>query len=200
MLTTSLIQFIIIQISFAFSPGLIITLIVRTTLNTDRKSGFKVALGAAVGCLVITIASAYIISFIVERAPLILEYITYIGSSYIIYKAINIFMNSGLVINIENSSTPFWEGFKVNCLNPKMILLFLTVLPLFLDLDKSIFLGMIYLGVATTVVNLIADITWCFATSLLRENVTINNKLVDRSAAIILLILGFGILVNQVIS
>jgi threonine/homoserine/homoserine lactone efflux protein len=81
-----------------------------------------------------------------------------------------------------------------------MILLFLTVLPLFLDLDKSIFLGMIYLGVATTVVNLIADITWCFATSLLRENVTINNKLVDRLAAIILLILGIGILVNHVIS
>ena len=103
MLTTSLIQFIIIQISFAFSPGLIITLIVRTTLNTDRKSGFKVALGAAVGCLIITITSAYIISFIVERAPLILEYITYIGSSYIIYKAINIFMNSCSHLLIDRS-------------------------------------------------------------------------------------------------
>ena len=200
MLTASLIQFIIIQISFAFSPGLIITLIVRTTLNNDRKTGLKVALGAAIGCLILTIFSAYIVSLVVEKIPLILEYITYIGSSYIIYKAINIFKNSGLVIDIENSNTPFWEGLKVNCLNPKMILLFLTVIPLFLNSDNNIFLGMIYLGLATTAVNLIADISWCFAASLLREKVTINNKLVDRSAAILLLVLGIGILLNQVMS
>lgn len=200
MLTASLIQFIIIQISFAFSPGLIITLIVRTTLNNDRKSGLKVALGAAIGCLILTIFSAYIVSLVVEKVPLILEYITYIGSSYIIYKGIKIFKNSGLVIDIENSNTPFWEGLKVNCLNPKMILLFLTVIPLFLNSDNNIFLGMIYLGLATTAVNLIADISWCFAASLLREKVTVNNKLVDRSAAILLLVLGIGILLNQVIS
>ena len=200
MLTASLIQFIIIQISFAFSPGLIITLIVRTTLNNDRKTGLKVALGAAIGCLILTIFSAYIVSLVVEKIPLILEYITYIGSSYIIYKGIKIFKNSGLVIDIENSNTPFWEGLKVNCLNPKMILLFLTVIPLFLNSDNNIFLGMIYLGLATTAVNLIADISWCFAASLLREKVTINNKLVDRSAAILLLVLGIGILLNQVMS
>ena len=81
-----------------------------------------------------------------------------------------------------------------------MILLFLTVIPLFLNSDNNIFLGMIYLGLTTTAVNLIADISWCFAASLLREKVTINNKLVDRSAAILLLVLGIGILLNQVMS
>ena len=141
MFSFSLVQFAIIQISFAFSPGLIITLIVRKTLIQDKKSGLKVAIGAAVGCLIITLISAYVISFIVDKVPLILEYITYVGSSYIIYKAIYIFKNSGLTIDIENADTPFWEGFRVNCLNPKMILLFLTVLPLFLNSNENIFLG-----------------------------------------------------------
>jgi threonine/homoserine/homoserine lactone efflux protein len=199
MFISSLVQFIFIQISFAFSPGLIIALVVRTTLTQDRKSGYKVALGAAVGCLTITIFSAYIISFIVEKAPLILQYITYVGSFYIIYKAIYILKNSGSNIDVKNSEMPLWEGFKVNCLNPKMILLFLTVLPLFLNINENIFLGMIYLGLATTVINLIADISWCFATSLLRENVTINNRLVDRLAGLILFILGLGILINQIL-
>ena len=199
MFTTSLIQFVIIQVGFAFSPGLIITLIVRTTLTKDRKSGVNVALGAALGCLVITLFSAYIISFVVEKVPLVLEYITYVGSSYIIYKAFQILRASNRQIEVEETKTPFVEGFKINCLNPKMILLYLTVLPLFLDVNQSIFWGMIYLGLITTGVNIIADLTWCFAAGIVRENLNINNKVVDRLAGTILLVLGVGILFNQMV-
>ena len=198
MFATSLIQFVIIQVGFAFSPGLIITLIVRTTLTKDRRSGVNVALGAALGCLVITIFSAYIISFVVEKVPLVLEYVTYVGSSYIIYKAFNILRTSNKQIEMEETKTPFLEGFKINCLNPKMILLYLTVLPLFLDVSQSIFWGMIYLGLITTGVNIIADFTWCFVAGIVKENININNKVVDKLAGTILLVLGVGILFNQI--
>ncbi len=199
MFATSLIQFVIIQVGFAFSPGLIITLIVRTTLTKDRRSGVNVALGAALGCLFITIFSAYIISFVVEKVPLVLEYVTYVGSSYIIYKAFNILRASNKQIEMEETQTPFLEGFKINCLNPKMILLYLTVLPLFLDVSQSIFWGMIYLGLITTGVNIIADFTWCFVAGIVKENININNKVVDKLAGTILLVLGVGILFNQMV-
>lgn len=199
MFATSLIQFVIIQVGFAFSPGLIITLIVRTTLTKDRRSGVNVALGAALGCLIITIFSAYIISFVVEKVPLVLEYVTYVGSSYIIYKAFNILRTSNKQIEMEETKTPFLEGFKINCLNPKMILLYLTVLPLFLDVSQSIFWGMIYLGLITTGVNIIADLTWCFVAGIVKENININNKVVDKLAGTILLVLGVGILFNQMV-
>ena len=199
MFTTSLIQFVIIQVGFAISPGLIITLIVRTTLTKDRRSGVNVALGAALACLIITLFSAYIISFVVEKVPLVLEYITYVGSSYIIYKAFQILRASNRQIEVEETKTPFVEGFKINCLNPKMILLYLTVLPLFLDVNQSIFWGMIYLGLITTGVNIIADFTWCFAAGIVRENLNINNKVVDKLAGTILLVLGVGILFNQMV-
>ena len=199
MFATSLIQFVIIQVGFAFSPGLIITLIVRTTLTKDRRSGVNVALGAALGCLIITIFSAYIISFVVEKVPLVLEYVTYVGSSNIIYKAFNILRTSNKQIEMEETKTPFLEGFKINCLNPKMILLYLTVLPLFLDVSQSIFWGMIYLGLITTGVNIIADLTWCFVAGIVKENININNKVVDKLAGTILLVLGVGILFNQIV-
>ena len=199
MFATSLIQFVIIQVGFAFSPGLIITLIVRTTLTKDRRSGVNVALGAALGCLIITIFSAYIISFVVEKVPLVLEYVTYVGSSYIIYKAFNILRTSSKQIEMEETKTPFLEGFRINCLNPKMILLYLTVLPLFLDVSQSIFWGMIYLGLITTGVNIIADLTWCFVAGIVKENININNKVVDKLAGTILLVLGVGILFNQIV-
>ena len=199
MFATSLIQFVIIQVGFAFSPGLIITLIVRTTLTKDRRSGVNVALGAALGCLIITIFSAYIISFVVEKVPLVLEYVTYVGSSYIIYKAFNILRTSNKQIEMEETKTPFLEGFKINCLNPKMILLYLTVLPLFLDVSQSIFWGMIYLGLITTGVNIIADFTWCFVAGIVKDNININNKVVDKLAGTILLVLGVGILFNQIV-
>ena len=159
----------------------------------------NVALGAALGCLIITIFSAYIISFVVEKVPLVLEYVTYVGSSYIIYKAFNILRTSNKQIEMEETKTPFLEGFKINCLNPKMILLYLTVLPLFLDVSQSIFWGMIYLGLITTGVNIIADFTWCFVAGIVKENININNKVVDKLAGTILLVLGVGILFNQIV-
>ena len=100
---------------------------------------------------------------------------------------------------MEETKTPFLEGFKINCLNPKMILLYLTVLPLFLDVSQSIFWGMIYLGLITTGVNIIADLTWCFVAGIVKENININNKVVDKLAGTILLVLGVVILFNQMV-
>ena len=80
-----------------------------------------------------------------------------------------------------------------------MILLYLTVLPLFLDVSQSIFWGMIYLGLITTGVNIIADLTWCFVAGIVKENININNKVVDKLAGTILLVLGVGILFNQIV-
>ena len=58
---------------------------------------------------------------------------------------------------------------------------------------------MIYLGLITTGVNIIADLTWCFAAGIVRENLNINNKVVDRLAGTILLVLGVVILFNQMV-
>ena len=47
--------------------------------------------------------------------------------------------------------------------------------------------------------NIIADLTWCFVAGIVKENININNKVVDKLAGTILLVLGVGILFNQIV-
>ena len=49
-----IIELIILQVSVAFSPGLIIALIVNESVQKSRKNGLEVATGAATGAIFIT--------------------------------------------------------------------------------------------------------------------------------------------------
>ena len=60
----SIIEFLIVQLSVAFSPGLIIALIINESVQKGRKNGIQVALGSALGALIITLISAFTISYI----------------------------------------------------------------------------------------------------------------------------------------
>ena len=56
------VEFIILQISVAFSPGLIIALVVNEAVQKGRKNALQVAYGAATGAIGITIITAAVIT------------------------------------------------------------------------------------------------------------------------------------------
>ena len=61
--SSAVIELIILQISVAFSPGLIIALIVNESVQKSRKNGLQVAGGAATGAIFITIITAGAVSY-----------------------------------------------------------------------------------------------------------------------------------------
>ena len=67
-----LIELIILQISVAFSPGLIIALIVNESVQKSRKNGLQVAGGAATGAIFITIITAGVVTFVFNLIPQVL--------------------------------------------------------------------------------------------------------------------------------
>ena len=62
--SSAVIELIILQISVAFSPGLIIALIVNESVQKSRKNGLQVAGGAATGAIFITIITAGVVTFV----------------------------------------------------------------------------------------------------------------------------------------
>ena len=81
-----LIELIILQISVAFSPGLIIALIVNESVQKNRKNGLQVAGGAATGAIFITIITAGVVTFVFNLIPQVLTIIYIVVIIYIIYK------------------------------------------------------------------------------------------------------------------
>ena len=169
------IEFILLQISVAFSPGLIIALVVNEAVQKGRKNALQVAYGAAAGAIGITIITAAVITYIFSLIPEILTFIYIFGIIYIVYKGIKTLQDKGDSPKVLGSAS-FLSGFKINLANPKMWVFYLSVLPLFITDESNIFSSLIYLGIVTIFINLFADISYAFVSSYLFNNSTTKVK------------------------
>ena len=163
------IEFILLQISVAFSPGLIIALVVNEAVQKGRKNALQVAYGAATGAIGITLITAAVITYIFSLIPEILTFIYIFGIIYIIYKGIKTIQDKGDIPEVLGSAS-FMSGFKINLANPKMWVFYLSVLPLFITDESNIFSSLIYLGIVTIFINLFADISYALLSSYLFNN------------------------------
>ena len=169
------IEFILLQISVAFSPGLIIALVVNEAVQKGRKNALQVAYGAAAGAIGITIITAAVITYIFSLIPEILTFIYIFGIIYIVYKGIKTIQDKGDSPKVLGSAS-FLSGFKINLANPKMWVFYLSVLPLFITDESNIFSYLIYLGIVTIFINLFADISYALLSSYLFNNSTTKVK------------------------
>ncbi len=163
------VEFIILQISVAFSPGLIIALVVNEAVQKGRKNALQVAYGAATGAIGITIITAAVITYIFSLIPEILTLIYIFGIIYIFYKGIKTLQDKGDSPEVLGSAS-FMSGFKINLANPKMWVFYLSVLPLFIADESNIFSTLIFLGIVTILINLFADISYALVSSYLFDN------------------------------
>ena len=169
------IEFILLQISVAFSPGLIIALVVNEAVQKGRKNALQVAYGAAAGAIGITLITAAVITYIFSLIPEILTFIYIFGIIYIVYKGIKTIQDKGDSPEVLGSAS-FMSGFKINLANPKMWVFYLSVLPLFITDESNIFSSLIYLGIVTIFINLFADISYALVSSYLFNNPTTKIK------------------------
>ena len=185
----SVIELIILQVSVAFSPGLIIALIVNESVQKSRKNGLEVATGAAAGAIFITIITAGIVTFIFNLIPQILTMIYIVGIIYIVYKGI-VTIKAEIKINNTNiNEGSFNAGMKLNLINPKMWVFYLSVLPIFVTENENVFTQLIILGAITIFVNLIADISYAYMSSYFFQDSSVKTKKVINAVSGICLIL-----------
>ena len=185
----SVIELIILQVSVAFSPGLIIALIVNESVQKSRKNGLEVATGAAAGAIFITIITAGIVTFIFNLIPQILTMIYIVGIIYIVYKGI-VTIKAEIKINDTNiNAGSFNAGMQLNLINPKMWVFYLSVLPIFVTENENVFTQLIILGAITIFVNLIADISYAYMSSYFFQDSSIKTKKVINAVSGFCLIL-----------
>lgn len=194
----SIIEFLIVQLSVAFSPGLIIALIINESVQKGRKNGIQVALGSALGALIITLISAFTISYIFNLVPQFLTVIYIVGTTYIVYKGVSTF-NSKIKDEIkENLQQSFIAGLKLNLVNPKMWLFYLTILPVFISNEIDVLNKLIILGLLTVLINLFADISYAYLSNFFFQSSSIKTKqLINKISGITLIGLGLYIAISR---
>ena len=198
--STVLLPFLIIQFSVAFSPGLIIALVVNQSVQNSRRKGIEVGIGAAVGAIGITLVSAIVVSLLVNTVPVMINIIYFIGSIYIIFKGYQTIRSDTSTQKEIAGNSAFLSGFQVNLLNPKMWVFYLTVLPIYMSDERSYFVSLIYLGLITLVINFIADITYAFTSDYFFKNSSEKTKsVINKVSGISLLLIGIYLFVSKFI-
>lgn len=163
----NLIAFTILALVMSMIPGADTILIIKNTLTYGVKAGCYTILGSATGLLFWTIVAVLGLSLVVAQSVFLFNIIKYLGAAYLIYLGISALIKKPNLPE-ENPKTEekipkslkshylssYLQGTLSIILNPKTVLLYITFMPQFINLNSDnvnqqlMTLGIILISVA----------------------------------------------------
>lgn len=147
-----LLTYISIATMMVVIPGADTMLLVKNTLSYGPKAGRYTVLGMATGLSFWTVIAILGLSVVIAKSVFLFSTIKYLGAAYLIYLGVkSIFAKSVFSLEeikaqantLTNSSTrhnkeSFMQALLSNVLNPKTVLLYITIMPQFIDLNGNV--------------------------------------------------------------
>jgi RhtB (resistance to homoserine/threonine) family protein len=203
----NLIAYLPIAAMMVIIPGVDTMLIIKNTLTYGPKAGRYTLLGTSMGLAFWTLIAVLGLSVVIAKSVFLFSFIKYAGAAFLIYLGIkSFFTKSSLSLNelqeqAKNQVTPtkkhhkdsFLQGLLSNILNPKTVLVYITIMPQFIDLNENINQQLIIMGL---IMSILAIVWFLLLVSILDYakkwfNNPKFNKAFQKSTGLILV--GFGI-------
>jgi threonine/homoserine/homoserine lactone efflux protein len=144
--------------ALALVPGPTIAVIVATSLRHGTQAGMGIVAGTQAGFLVWLLIAALGLGAALAVAGEWFFFLRFIGAAYLAWLGIKMLRSDGTLAAAGAAAQPpggsfFWQGFIVIITNPKMLVLFGTLIPPFIKSGASAFsttllLGFTFMGIA----------------------------------------------------
>lgn len=148
----SLLTYISIAAMMVIVPGADTMLLMKNTLNYGPKAGRYTVLGMATGLSFWTLIAVLGLSVVIAKSVILFSTIKYLGAAYLIYLGIKSFFAKSMFSLEEiqvQANTPtksshqhhkhsFMQALLSNILNPKTVLVYITVMPQFINLNGNV--------------------------------------------------------------
>lgn len=166
--TPQLIAFSILSLGMALTPGPNMLYLVSRSISQGRTAGLISLIGVALGFVLYMLCAAFGITTLMLAVPYAYEALCFSGMIYLLYLAWQAVKPGGRspfqVKNLPKDSPKklFTMGFITNLLNPKIAIMYLSLLPQFITPDhgsvltQSLVLGSIQIVTSVTINALIA--------------------------------------------
>lgn len=169
-----LVSYVIVMFVLAMVPGPDMMIIMKNTLSMNRLAGRITLTGILAGHLFWIVISVVGLAVIIASSPAIFNTIKYLGAFYLIYIGVQS-MRAGVLIpsqSIEHIDSlketvsrksltqSFRQGFVANLLNPKVLILYMTIIPQFVADESQTALGYNQQILLLAAILLIVSIVW----------------------------------------
>ncbi|MCF6475788.1 LysE family translocator [Nonomuraea sp. MG754425] len=164
---TTFALFFVTALTLVVIPGPNHLYITARGLSQGRAAGLASAFGVEAGTLAHIAAAAAGLSYVITRSPTLFAIVKWAGVAYLVYLGIRAFTGRAARTarpQPQSLGRVFLEGMLVNLLNPKVVLLFLAVLPQFVRPEAgSPALQVVLFGLTLLLLGLLSDIVYALA-------------------------------------
>ncbi|MDQ0200722.1 homoserine/threonine efflux transporter [Neobacillus ginsengisoli] len=163
----NLLAYILMALMMSMLPGTDTVLIMKNTLNHGAKAGRYTILGMATGLTFWTVIAVLGLSVVIAQSVFLFNAIKYMGAAYLFYLGVRAFFTKNTLSleavqaerqrSIDKSSRhhykeSYLQGAISNILNPKTVLVYITFMPQFIDLNGNTNQQLIGLGLILTII------------------------------------------------
>ncbi|TDV70281.1 LysE family translocator [Pseudomonas sp. LP_7_YM] len=161
---SNLIAFALISLGMVLTPGPNMVYVISRSISQGRKAGLISLAGVGVGFLFYMLCAAFGITGLVMAVPYAYDTLRLAGALYLLYLAWQAVKPGGRSpfqvkeLPRDSNKQLFLMGLLTNLFNPKVAVLYLSLLPQFMTVDKgasvlsqSLILGSAQIGVSLTV-------------------------------------------------
>jgi len=140
--------YVIISFLTITSPGAAILLAINNGIQYNLKAVVFSTFGNILGLFLLSFVAMFGVGALLKSSDIFFLILKIIGAGYLIYLGVMQILNKHLTFNIQNNKNHleninhkqiFKKGFLVAATNPKPILFFTAIFPLFISKDYVIF-------------------------------------------------------------
>lgn len=161
--SSNLIGFSFVVLGMALTPGPNMMYVVSRSISQGRLSGLISVGGVALGFLCYMLAASFGITALMFAVPFAYDTLRLVGAGYLLYLAWQAVRPGGSSpftvknLPIDGSKKLFSMGFLTSMLNPKIAMLYMSLLPQFINvkagdvLGQSLVLGSMQIFISVTI-------------------------------------------------
>jgi threonine/homoserine/homoserine lactone efflux protein len=179
--TSSLLTFALVALGMALTPGPNMIYLISRSICQGRTAGLISLGGVALGFVFYMLFAAFGITALLLAVPFAYDTLRFGGALYLLWlawQAVKPGGRSPFQVRDLPADSPrklFTMGFVTNLLNPKIAVLYLSLLPQFIDpqhgsvLGQSLTLGVVQVALSLTINSIVAVTAGSIATFLARR-------------------------------
>jgi threonine/homoserine/homoserine lactone efflux protein len=179
--TSSLLAFALVSLGMVLTPGPNMIYLISRSITQGHAAGIVSLGGVALGFIVYMLCAAFGITALLLAVPFAYDALRFAGAAYLLYLAWQAMKPGGRSpfqvkkLSIDSPRRLFLMGFVTNLLNPKIAMLYLALLPQFIDptagsvLTQSLVLGGIQIAISVSINAVIAMAAGSIAVFLARR-------------------------------